>query len=191
MQRRRFIQATPAIATCGALTSSTEARASSEATQFERIAYETFQVDVSTGVVPVEHHTISCPFEQGSILWMPISGYREKKDRTVISVATEDGQTADLSTRLGRVVFSRLPEAPEGTIRNDGHTARERVLLMAEHVMETGWLDVPPSDLPESWKVVWVEFHCNDGGLEHIIAGLPVHWSSEIPLHVMVQTRVF
>jgi hypothetical protein len=162
---------------------------------FERISFEAFLIEGANGAFSVEHHIVACPFELGSAMWFPVSGYHER-DGAMVAWATATGAER-LSRKMSRVIFPRLAETSDGKISGEmrmisreGRTARELLLPVAERMTETGFMDAPPNPRSDAWKIVWVEYHCTGGGIEHVIAGLPAHWESEIPLSVMVHTKV-
>jgi hypothetical protein len=191
MQRRRFLQVAPAATACGVLTAATEAQALTHPNRFERVSYETFYVEGAKGAFLVEHHVVTCPFETGSNMWSAISGYHDE-DEAVLSWLNSEGVERN-TRKMKRMIFPRHKEAPDGKVCLSGEnsaTPREWLLPVVERTAQVGFMQVKPKDDPDAWKIVWVEYHCTDGGIEHVITSLPMHWDSEIPLAVQVQTAI-
>lgn len=134
------------------------------------------------GPVQIRRYIVECPFEVGSRRWLPVSDHIDGQ----VVVATESDAVSIVKPR--RVVFPRLVEGPGGIIEGTNDHLDDRVFDTYEAVRTHGFDSVKPDDC--FWKIVWVEFQCIDGRREHIIAGLPEHWSSTLPLNVMVTQTI-
>jgi len=192
MDRRTFLGTTPAVLAGTTLGASSLAKAE-ESRGFRRIFEERFEYFYKMGDPPpccVDHFIVECPYPAGSAQWLSVASHTEGQPVWI----TTESEVAPI-TKSRRVVFPRVQEGPNGleaglfaVIEGAGDTIEERILRVYEAARANGFDNVKAHET--EWKVVWVEFHCSDGRREHIIAGLPASWSSELPLHVMVSTRI-
>ena len=193
MDRRTFIRTAPiAVAAGGALGIPTVARAR-EAHDFRRISQERFEYIYKMNDPPpccVDHFVVECPYPAGSDQWLSIAKHKEGQPVWV----TFDDEVAPVG-KPRRVIFPRVQEGPDGlesglygVIEGAGDTVEERILRVYDFARTNGFDNAKPHET--EWKVVWVEFRCTDARREHIIAGLPEQWSSELPLSVMVLSRI-
>lgn len=145
---------------------------------FLRKSVETYEIP---DVGKVEHVVVECPYEAGSRNWMPM-GDHTTGIKAVVDTAQEDG-VVRMTGKPRRVIFPRLVETEDGLIDGTGETIEERIASVLEAVRERGWDNLKPDE--HEWRALWMEFRCDGGGKEHIIAGMPQEWSAE-----MVQTMV-
>ena len=183
MDRRTFLGSPPAlVAGVAGVALSTPALAKArESGEFRRISEEQFEFvykNNDPGPVLVHHYVVASPYPVGSAEWLSVSMHIDGQ------VWVAAGPETLPITKPRRVIFPRVTEGPDGIIEYTDEGIDERIFRIYEAVCENGFDSVKPD--ATDWKVVWVEFLCVDGRREHIVAGLPVSWSSEIPLNVLV-----
>jgi len=200
MDRRTFLGTTPAVAAV-ALAAPAEARAEvSSSGAFRLISEERFEyVPLRVHLLPqhlphssladkpqphcVHHYVVECPYPAESYAWLSIVAHKKGQ----VWVATDADERVTPITKPRRVIFPRVVEGSDGRLAG-GNTVGERIVKVYEAVCKLGFDNVKPDET--DWKVVWVEFCCSDGRWEHIIAGLPISWASELPLNVLVSQQI-